>query len=1113
MINKKSLTLLLILSFLSYPVFAGYDEALKYYQDGEIKKSLDELQPLIAEKKPEAQELLGWIMLPNDPKNALITFEFAAEQNMVNAQVQLGYMYAAGVGTTKNCDKSFYWYERAAKFGDADAQFSLGYIYSHGCDEITQNYKLAANWFKKAARQGHVKSKYELAILYYEGRGVTKDLKKALKLALFAAKNGLADAQYDVGRAYFYGDVGPINYDKGMKFLLMASEKNHYSAQLLIAAYYQYFGDKLKAENFYKLAIKNIYSQVGAESNDYIKALAHLGGLYAENMKYQEAKELSLIGLKTCETKKYSDCFAVWTTLGTAYVGLLMANEAEMSFYKAIALYEEGSTANHEAYLLTLNNLGNLYNEIGRTDDAKKIIQLALTKYKKLEESNQFTQVDAFNRVNSVLHFNLGLAQFSLNDLGKAEASFRKSLSISEELYGNKHIKLQGPLFLLGQVAAGSQRYEEAIKILSRALNLSPNDDVSTYMEANISYFLGLIYHLKGINTGNENLAKALVTKSFKYFEENLGPNNPNLVRYLLTSATLETDIDIQLTMLRRGVELMENYFDKKNKNQLINQKTIRIKADNIYNAYAGLTLLNALQANNAESKEEAFKALQIAQNSLTSEAMFSMTTRMATGSSVLSRMIRKQQDYEMEQEHLNQKLVKLTISEKEDMPVKLKLFNELNLLNRKIEANFQEIMVNFPDYAELIGNAPLALNLAKKELDENQVLFNVWFSEFSKDSYVFLTRKNVSMVYKLNLGKNELSEKIYTIRSGLDLSNTVNIQTLPKYDLNLAYSLHQEILGPAKDFLKGVDHFLIVPSGPLGSLPLSILLTEPLTKTGTDIQNYKSAAWFSKSYSVTTLPSISSLRVPQYSNISKKKQTPFMGFGDPILNGKRGAIRGLKIIDLYTKERVDIEKLRALPELPETSGELRSIAQYLKVNQENLFLRERATEKNVKLLDLSKSKVIAFATHGLLTGEISNLTEPALVLTPPQIVNDDDDGLLKASEIALLKLNADWILLSACNTASGQTLEAEGLSGLARAFIYAGARSLLVSHWSVDSVTAAQLTTGIFEELEKNPNIGKAKALQLSMLKLLSDEDHAYYAHPAFWAPFSFVGGTTLNN
>ena len=145
--------------------------------------------------------------------------------------------------------------------------------------------------------------------------------------------------------------------------------------------------------------------------------------------------------------------------------------------------------------------------------------------------------------------------------------------------------------------------------------------------------------------------------------------------------------------------------------------------------------------------------------------------------------------------------------------------------------------------------------------------------------------------------------------------------------------------------------------------------------------------------------------------------------------------------------------------------------------------------------------------------GEISGLAEPALVMTPPDEATDEDDGLLKASEVAQLKMNADIILLSACNTASGDKLGAEGLSGLSRAFIYAGARSLLVSHWSVESTSAAELTTGMFDAISSDAKVGRSQALQSSMVDLMSDPDRPYYSHPAFWAPFSLIGdGQTIN-
>jgi CHAT domain-containing protein len=134
------------------------------------------------------------------------------------------------------------------------------------------------------------------------------------------------------------------------------------------------------------------------------------------------------------------------------------------------------------------------------------------------------------------------------------------------------------------------------------------------------------------------------------------------------------------------------------------------------------------------------------------------------------------------------------------------------------------------------------------------------------------------------------------------------------------------------------------------------------------------------------------------------------------------------------------------------------------------------------------------------------------LVLTPPAKDARDarllarDDGYLSASEIATLKLNADWVVLSACNTAGGTGESAEALSGLARAFFYAGARALLVSHWEVASHAAVKLTTRAFAELTTNPGLNRAEAFRISMRELL-EKGSAAEAHPSVWAPFVVVG------
>ena len=137
---------------------------------------------------------------------------------------------------------------------------------------------------------------------------------------------------------------------------------------------------------------------------------------------------------------------------------------------------------------------------------------------------------------------------------------------------------------------------------------------------------------------------------------------------------------------------------------------------------------------------------------------------------------------------------------------------------------------------------------------------------------------------------------------------------------------------------------------------------------------------------------------------------------------------------------------------------------------------------------------------------------EPGLILTPPDKATSTpetlarDDGFLTASEIATLKLDADWVILSACNTAAGSGEYAEALSGLARTFFYAGARALLVSHWEVGSDAAVKLTTRAFAELKAKPATGRAETFRISMRELV-EKGEPWEAHPSMWAPFVVVG------
>jgi len=282
-------------------------------------------------------------------------------------------------------------------------------------------------------------------------------------------------------------------------------------------------------------------------------------------------------------------------------------------------------------------------------------------------------------------------------------------------------------------------------------------------------------------------------------------------------------------------------------------------------------------------------------------------------------------------------------------------------------------------------------------------------------------------------------------------------------------------------------------------------------------------------------LPSVASLGALRRFARRSEATSAFIGFGNPLLWGddgsdrrawakqhcpKRGTQVSTSMKSVARLPRAgrrgllaDVDMLREQAPLPETTDELCKVAHLLGASETSVYLGERATETKLKELSangvLRRTRILHFATHGLLAREAEGVAslrgEPALMLTPPERASEDDDGLLTASEVAQLKLDADWVVMSACNTAAGDNDNAEALSGLARAFFYAGSRALLASHWYVDSNSAVALTSGTFAELKANPAIGRAEALRRSMLALMDNGGRS--GHPASWAPFVVVG------
>jgi CHAT domain-containing protein len=426
-----------------------------------------------------------------------------------------------------------------------------------------------------------------------------------------------------------------------------------------------------------------------------------------------------------------------------------------------------------------------------------------------------------------------------------------------------------------------------------------------------------------------------------------------------------------------------------------------------------------------------------------------------------------------------------------------------------EIDALGQKVVNEAPDYASLLGNRTTPAAQLRSSLAEDEAFLS--FLVGKHHTFVFALTANAQRWHRIKgLGKRRLSERIAKLRKPFESDALLERQVLLPYDAHTAHELYRLLLQPVEELIGERHHLIIVKDGPLHSLPFNILLSAPPgSGAGPATVRYANMPWLVKRHAISNLPAVSALVALRNRVRPSKATNAFVGFGDPKIAAStevvaNGATHNPETIDTW-------KAVRQLPALPQTATELNEIARVLAGHNQHVFLRDRANERVVRSLDLDSFRIIAFATHGLLPGDLTNLTEPSLVLTPPSSPNESEDGLLTMSEIATLKLDAVWVVLSACNTAGagldlGSSRNA-GLSGLAKAFFYAGTRALLISHWPVASVAAERLTTTVFTELAKDREMGRAEALRRSALALMNSSDGRLLSHPVFWAPFVMVG------
>ena len=899
-----------------------------------------------------------------------------------------------------------------------------------------------------------------------------------------------------------------------MKRQLLIREKSLASDRPGLAASLINLGDIYReqalfseAEPLMRRALTIYEAALGKDHPDVATALSNLALLLQDTNRLAESEPLLRRALAIGELSYGKDDSHLAVRLNNLAILLQATNrpaEAEPLLRRALAIDEASFGKDHPKFATALNNLAHLLKATNRPAEAEPLMRRALAIYEANLDKERPNVATALS--------NLGTLLEDTHRPAEAEPLMRRALAINELTFGKGHPKMAICLNNLATLLMAMGRLDEAEPLLRRALAID---------------------------------------------ETSLGKDHPDVAMRLNNLAALQelrgNWVDafqlykLAMPIMTRGQERGGTQRDALQKAQL---------AENTWNFRACTRALYHADHKSSKNSAEAFEFAQWALQNEAADALSSMSARFAKGGQQLAKLVREQQDLSSARYAAYRSLD--AASGKADAKAAQVARAAIADLEVKLNENQTQLHQAFPDYAELANPKPLSLSEAQALLSEHQALvlfLELWQSgKIPEETIVFALTQNEARWISIPFGMLALRKRVAALRCGLDstrwrygekswetcktlLGVEANETDLPPFDAAAAHALYRDLFGGIEDLVKS-KRLLIVPSGALSQLPFEALVTEKPDDKLPRFEAYKKAAWFGQRQAVTILPSVGSLKALSAAKASAAPE-PFAGFGNPLLIGLDGADKSAwsrqecgkperlkqsriasivaSIASLFRGGTVNVDKLREQPPLPETADELCAVGRALGVPEAGLnkaiHLGKEATVSKVKALsgsgDLARARVVHFATHGLLAGETAQFAmakaEPALLLTPPAEASEEDNGLLTASEVAQLNLNADWVVMSACNTAAGSSEGAEALSGLARAFFYAGARSLLVSHWYVDSEAAVAITTGAVNAMKANPKIGRAEALRSAEVALIARGGR--FAHPSYWAPFVLVG------
>ena len=874
----------------------------------------------------------------------------------------------------------------------------------------------------------------------------------------------------------------------------------------------------------------------GADAPRTLLALSFLASVHSRQGRLADAERALLHIIEANERTQgpdHGDTLLAIGNLAATYYFQGRYAEAEPLRVRLVSARERRFGSDNLITLEEMSNLAELYSSQRRYSEAETLLARVQANAERSLGVDHAMTLAALN--------SRAFIALQERNAEQAEALYSRALTASERRYGADHPQSLNALRGIASVRMQQRRFAEAEPLFRRVLasqeRLFGNNHADT---------LGAVGDLALLFDRQNRVADSepLYARAVGSLEQSVGPDHPNTLRQLnnLVVARL-MDPARQAMALDPAQRLVSGARRRRSGEEALGAgRRGQDREENNRNVWFQLLadaiwVVRTAPDKNNDLRDAAYAALQdsvagAAARSIARMARRRLAANELSGADALAR----ERESLLEQVVANNDAYATTFALPGNTGEGRAALGieRVRLLGRldEVDATLREVA---PNYLALIQPSALSVAETQSLLRPDEAVLLLVPTLFGTHA-VAITASRFEWA-RSGLASINIDAAVQRLRWDLGASVDVEPELLARwradaivhpnqrFDRTTAFALYQELVQPVLPALAGIRRLYIVAGGPLAGLPLSVLVTSAPEGADDDTTSLRRTRWLADDFALIHVPSIQALAQLRGANRGNRAATGsgFFGVGDPILVGRpqiaspsaRNALAGPVASAVFTRAAAgstrglaNVTALRNLPRLEGTRREIESMGTAFGDSQSAILLGDQATETAVRSANLAQARVLAFATHGLTGSELSSLAEPGLVLTPPAQASESDDGYLAASEVSALRLNADWIILSACNTATGDS--SGGLSGLARAFFYAGARSLLASHWPVVDLVAPRITVRTVE-LERT-GMSRAEAFQQAIREVRMDasndgELNGSWAHPYYWAPFVLIG------